>query len=490
MGWYLRCGFSFICALVVSGVACDGGGGVNEDGQVDSHAWDVPRSMDVVPDAMADIAQGHPDTGEDGMLPDVPIADGSGDTAADIAVETLEDATEDLLGDVFADTDIGPTACTEDQDCDDGNPCMENICDPELGCVSTPADGVNCDDGLECSTDDLCFGGICVGTCMCATDEDCEGVNTVLGPCDSVGCYESFCVAIGDPTLDGTLCDDGIECTLDDVCFEGLCTGVWDDVGCCEPSCLGKDCGDDGCGGSCGLCEGPQDLCEEGLCVCQPACDGKDCGDDGCGGNCGLCLGAQDLCEEGLCVCQPACDGKECGDDGCGGDCGTCGELICGAFGQCMPAGLVPTTCNEAHGPTGCCGSDGAVYWFEGGALQGAPGNCTADVPCGWDASNNWYSCNGNETATEDPSGTFPAACGLPNPAPGDCPNCSCDGKECGDDGCGLSCGECLAAGTVCNLTTQMCVAAGALVCDTSDASCTDEDPCLCHGCLVDGRAP
>jgi len=43
-----------------------------------------------------------------------------------------------------------------------------------------------------------------------------------------------------------------------------------------------------------------------GACVCQPECDGKECGDDGCGGTCGSCAG-QDACVGGLCVCQAAC---------------------------------------------------------------------------------------------------------------------------------------------------------------------------------------
>ncbi|MBM4371513.1 MAG: hypothetical protein FJ098_07650, partial [Deltaproteobacteria bacterium] len=101
-------------------------------------------------------------------------------------------------------------------------------------------------------------------------------------------------------------------------------------------SCTGKACGDDGCGGSCGACPGPQDLCVEGLCTCLPSCAGKACGDDGCGGSCGACPGPQDLCVEGLCTCQPSCAGKACGDDGCGGSCGQCTPPeTCSAQGSC-----------------------------------------------------------------------------------------------------------------------------------------------------------
>jgi formylglycine-generating enzyme required for sulfatase activity len=97
----------------------------------------------------------------------------------------------------------------------------------------------------------------------------------------------------------------------------------------CVPKCDGKECGDNGCDGTCGECA-ELHLCGEGLCVCQPNCEDKVCGDDGCGGECGTCAGAQDLCLEGECICQPACEGKDCGHDGCGGRCGACtGNNFC-----------------------------------------------------------------------------------------------------------------------------------------------------------------
>jgi hypothetical protein len=59
--------------------------------------------------------------------------------------------------------------------------------------------------------------------------------------------------------------------------------------------------------------------------VCTPECAGRECGDDGCGGDCGLCPDIAPYCMDGLCAmeCAPSCAGKACGDDGCGGDCGT-----------------------------------------------------------------------------------------------------------------------------------------------------------------------
>ena len=72
-------------------------------------------------------------------------------------------------------------------------------------------------------------------------------------------------------------------------------------VRCTPGTCDGKECGPDGCGGSCGNCTGPQEACSNRLCVCQPACDYKACGDDGCGGSCGSCAGGK-VCQLGQCV--------------------------------------------------------------------------------------------------------------------------------------------------------------------------------------------
>ncbi len=126
----------------------------------------------------------------------------------------------------------------------------------------------------------------------------------------------------------------------------------------CEP---GWECGPDGCGGVCGTCpdgescnnathmcvpsgqlEPPQDGGFGPNGECLPQCTGKQCGPDGCGGSCGWC-GGDDSCQEGACVtvegCTPDCAGKMIGvDDGCGGVCSGSGFGI----------GLVPGGAQDA----------------------------------------------------------------------------------------------------------------------------------------------
>jgi len=83
----------------------------------------------------------------------------------------------------------------------------------------------------------------------------------------------------------------------------------------CSPSCAGVQCGDDGCGGVCGVCAPGTACTESGTCECTPSCEGVDCGDDGCGGSCGTCDGTG-TCLGGHCVegCTTAGTGNQIGD--------------------------------------------------------------------------------------------------------------------------------------------------------------------------------
>lgn len=81
-----------------------------------------------------------------------------------------------------------------------------------------------------------------------------------------------------------------------------------------------------GCGGGSGTSEAGS--------LCVRSCNGKQCGPDGCGGTCGTC-GAATACFQGTC-CTPSCAGRQCGDDGCGGTCGTCNSESSCVEGWCQ----------------------------------------------------------------------------------------------------------------------------------------------------------
>src|SRR6266850_7002063 len=46
--------------------------------------------------------------------------------------------------------------------CDDSNPCTDDLCDPDLGCVHAN-NSLQCSDGNSCTTNDVCNSGVCVG---------------------------------------------------------------------------------------------------------------------------------------------------------------------------------------------------------------------------------------------------------------------------------------------------------------------------------------
>jgi len=119
--------------------------------------------------------------------------------------------------------------------------------------------------------------------------------------------------------------------------------------------------------------------------------------------------------------CEPECDGRTCGDNGCGGSCGSCADGDVCVEGSCV---FEVTDC-ESLGFEGCC-NENALWWCENGETQVS----TCQTACGWDDENARYGCG---FMGEGPA-EYPAIC------PGVC-SPLCDGKTCGDDGCGGTCG-------------------------------------------------
>ncbi|MFN2375232.1 MAG: hypothetical protein ABR538_01760 [Candidatus Binatia bacterium] len=109
---------------------------------------------------------------------DTPCNDGAFCTATDTCAAGVCTGTGDPCagGAECADTcnegadtcnEASGTACT-----DDGNPCTEDTCDGQGTCGSGNVEGP-CDDGLFCTTNDRCEGGLCVGDPTCPPTEAC-----------------------------------------------------------------------------------------------------------------------------------------------------------------------------------------------------------------------------------------------------------------------------------------------------------------------------
>jgi len=180
-----------------------------------------------------------------------------------------------------------------------------------------------------------------------------------------------------------------VDCPGDQFCFDNEC---------CAPDCESAQCGPDGCGGVCGDCP-PEEECEEGQCVavaCMPDCTNRVCSEDGCGGWCGECPEGEECLlvptpsEWGqLDLCHPTCE-SWCAQN----------SLACGEFFLPGPREEEGCFCGECP--------EGEVCIFEDGLPVEGNGESEPFLP---------------------------AACAcLPD----------CAGKECGGDGCGGSCGQCV----------------------------------------------
>ena len=81
----------------------------------------------------------------------------------------------------------------------------------------------------------------------------------------------------------------------------------------CVPNCEGMECGSDGCGGVCGVCDELGGwLCEDGKCTCTPECPPLCCGmANGCGSVC-ECPSSEYSCINGDCIIEDICGNDIC----------------------------------------------------------------------------------------------------------------------------------------------------------------------------------
>ena len=77
--------------------------------------------------------------------------------------------------------EIPEEVCLNNGDCDDGDPCTDDICDVETGECSQAFNVAPCDDGVACSDNDICENGTCVGVPNCREGELC---NVETGVCE------------------------------------------------------------------------------------------------------------------------------------------------------------------------------------------------------------------------------------------------------------------------------------------------------------------
>jgi hypothetical protein len=326
------------------------------------------------------------------------------------------------------------------------------------------------------------------------------------------------------------------------------------------PNCTGKNCGDDGCGGSCGSCSGGE-TCQNGVCT-TATCDWDPSWQQGSGANnwwveytitdgtvtaasleivgagtitlarhfskwaapssffintgtrvilhatSSLGQTAQtrlfeylvDMQPQTNCTanqCVPNCTGHDCGDDGCGGSCGSC------STGETCDNGTCTNACR--WNPSWQQGSGANNWWVEytintiGNDVTAASlevvGRGTITLArhfSKWAASSPFRIDTGASVilhATKAPAPetlkaqtkTFRYLVDMQpstDCAAGQClPGCA--SRQCGNDGCGGSCGTCSDT-EICSLSDGLCVpACGTCPAGTSCYDCSDVLACL-----------
>lgn len=154
------------------------------------------------------------------------------------------------------------------RNCDDGDPCTADSCDPEAGCLNSPVEGPTCDDGDVCTTGDTCAVGGCTGT-----PRDCNDGNLCTDDlCDPArGCVHR---------PNQAWCDDQDPCTSGDRCDLGVCRGVLtqtceDGDPCTLDRCEGGNCLHQPLP-ECGPCQTDDD-CDDGNACSLDACLAGSC---------------------------------------------------------------------------------------------------------------------------------------------------------------------------------------------------------------------
>ncbi len=399
--------------------------------------------------------------------------------------------------------------CPEGFTCED-NLCVEGPCEPQ--CVTDNGQEKQCGpDGCDgfcgfCPPDLECTD---TGTCISTCTPDCGGME-----CGPDGC-DGFCGQCDEDAI----CWDG-QCITQDSCA-GFC-GEQAPNCYCDPECEDYgDCCDD-------VCDACPDLafCGE----CMPSCadllgNPYQCGDDGCGGACGVC-DDDEICQGHICVPDGPIVPETCGEiqfciDQCEGDDNCEGACFEAAPGDAQQLYFELVQCyQEAQEFCGCAGDDDDCWLLclmeecseiidechelEGDCddIWGCVQGCQGDA-CIEDCLNTEGDAEAKllfmellfcveDFCLEPYPGCYQDALedeclDLLEECTGGACEPDCDGPDgpmqCGNDGCGGSCGEC---GDGFSCIDGECVDDG----DPCEVACAGKDCGSTNGCLCGACDP
>jgi len=171
----------------------------------------------------------------------------------------------DGCGGTCANTCTGGAVCQADN-----TTCAATACTPGQVCRAATGD---CDAAEICAADGTCPADVkkTSGTVCRASAGSCDPAETCNGT--SATCPADVL------TASGTVCRAGTGCDASEKC-DGLHAECPTDTGTCVAPAT----------------------CTNNVCVCTPSCSGKTCGNDGCGGLCGTCASGQTCTTAGTCT--------------------------------------------------------------------------------------------------------------------------------------------------------------------------------------------
>ena len=209
-----------------------------------------------------------------------------------------------------------PNACSTDSDCLAGGYCLNGVCvydDQDMDGISDSQD--NCPNTANANQLDTDADGVGDACDNCPSDANADQANSDGdGYGDACDAYPNETAPVACPRNYDPVCGiDGN--TYTNSCFAQLYNVQVDyngQCGNCVPDCSGCECGDDGCGGSCGTCPNGETCNSNQLCVeCQTAAD---CASGICANE--VCV---DCAEDADCPSGTICDGNgECISQGYG----------------------------------------------------------------------------------------------------------------------------------------------------------------------------
>ena len=395
--------------------------------------------------------------------------------------------------------------------CDDANACTGDTCDPKNGACAHVALTGACDDGIACTADDKCQDKLCRGTPQgseanpcCTKHTQCDDSN----PCTEDICKLGTCASAAD-ALTGSACDDGNPCTLLEKCTAGVCAAQafdsCDDGDACtlDACSTGTGCGHDvlSSGASCDdgdVCNGKATCDAKAVCQLAPALacnDANPCTKDTCDPQKG-CLHAEhssdcidgNACTVGDTCSSGSCEGKAlvCNDDD------PCTSNACEIQKGCVyaPIGGIKA-CDDANP---CTLDDRCTA----GKCVGDPKDCDDGKPCSIDVCDAIKGCQHDfatpqATACDDGNAcTLGDTCQQGVCASGVLINCN-DGNPCTDDVCDAVSGVCKSKDNKAPCTSKSaCMNAGVCASGVCEATakpgcCTDFSQCVDgDGCTQD----